>query len=239
LYHLSNSGLTVSYGYNYRRLTDEIILFNLKTKKHSQSVYVGLEGFERRPGTALNYQVKVTTGRLGMDSDWARTLNVYNRTEGRYTKGEFNATAVQRLGNRADMLVKASGQLASRNLDGSERMYLGGANGVRAYPQGEGSGDEGIMATVEPRFYTSVPGLVFSTYFDIGYVQFRKDGQPSFPGSMAKGMTLKGYGAALSYTKPNDWFARLDYARRIGSDANLSEKAKARGRIWFMLGKIW
>jgi hypothetical protein len=84
-----------------------------------------------------------------------------------------------------------------------------------------------------------VPGLVFSTYFDIGYVQFRKDGQPSFPGSMAKGMTLKGYGAALSYTKPNDWFARLDYARRIGSDANLSEKAKARGRIWFMLGKIW
>ena len=239
LYHLSNSGLTVSYGYNYRRLNDENILFNLKTKKHSQSVYVGLEGFERRPGTALNYQAKITTGRLGMDSDWARTLNVYNRTEGRYTKGEFNATAVQRLGNRADMLVKASGQLASRNLDGSERMYLGGANGVRAYPQGEGSGDEGIMATVEPRFYTSVPGLVFSTYFDIGYVQFRKDGQPSFPGSTAKGMTLKGYGAALSYTKPNDWFARLDYARRIGSDANLSEKAKARGRIWFMLGKIW
>lgn len=239
LYHLSNSGLTVSYGYNYRRLTDENILFNLKTKKHSQSVYVGLEGFERRPGTALNYQVKVTTGRLGLDSDWARTLNVYNRTEGRYTKGEFSATAVQRLGNRADVLVKASGQLASRNLDGSERMYLGGASGVRAYPQGEGSGDEGIMATVEPRFYTQVPGLIFSTYFDIGYVQFRKDGQPTFPGSTETDMTLKGYGVALSYTKPNDWFARLDYARRIGSDPNLSEKAKAKGRVWFMLGKIW
>jgi hemolysin activation/secretion protein len=138
------------------------------------------------------------------------------------------------------VLVKASGQLASRNLDSSERMYLGGASGVRAYPQGEGSGDEGIMATVEPRFYTSVPGLIFSTYFDIGYVQYRKDGQPSgLPGSTETGMTLKGYGVALSYTKPNDWFARLDYARRIGSDPNLSEKAKAKGRLWFMLGKIW
>ena len=52
-------------------------------------------------------------------------------------------------------------------------------------------------------------------------------------------MTLKGYGVALSYTKPNDWFARLDYARRIGSDPNLSERAKAKGRVWFMLGKIW
>jgi hemolysin activation/secretion protein len=118
-------------------------------------------------------------------------------------------------------------------------MYLGGANGVRAYPQGEGSGDEGVMATIEPRFYTKVPGLVFSTYFDIGRVQFRNDGRAGFIGSDATGMTLKGWGIGLSYTKPNDWFARLDYARRIGGDPNLSEKAQAKGRTWFMLGKIW
>ncbi len=239
LYHLSNSGLSFSYGYNYRRLTDENVQFDRKTKKHSHSVYVGLEGFERRPGTVLNYQAKVTTGRLEPDSEDGRTQTSLAQTQGRYTKGELSVTAVQRLGNRADVLLKASGQIASHNLDGSERMYLGGASGVRAYPQGEGSGDLGIMATVEPRFYTSVPGLIFSTYFDIGYVQFRKDNQPSFPSSNETGMTLKGYGAAISYTKPNDWFARLDYARRIGGDPNLSEKAKAKGRLWFMLGKIW
>jgi hypothetical protein len=62
---------------------------------------------------------------------------------------------------------------------------------------------------------------------------------PYFPGSKETGMTLKGWGVGLSYTKPNDWFARLDYARRIGGDPNLSEKAKANGRVWFMLGKIW
>lgn len=237
LYHLTNSGLTFNYGYNYRRLTDEMTQFSFTTKKHTHSFYAGLEGFERRKGAIFNYQGKITTGTLGLDSERARLL--YESSQGRYTKGEVNVTTVQRLGNNADVLVKASGQLASHNLDSSERIYLGGANGVRAYPQGEGSGDEGYMATIEPRLYTKIPGLVFSTYFDIGHVKFRKDGQPTFPGSDKSGMTLKGYGVALSYNKTNDWFARLDYARRIGSDTNLSEKAQAKGRAWFMLGKIW
>jgi hypothetical protein len=75
----------------------------------------------------------------------------------------------------------------------------------------------------------------------MGHVRYYKDGTlyrtPN--GSPASGVTLKGWGIGLSYTKPNDWFARLDYARRIGGDPNLSEKAQAKGRTWFMLGKIW
>ena len=241
LYHLTNSGLTFKYGYDHRRLKDKYSLFpNLNQEKRSHGFYVGLDGFERRNGFIFNYGVKLTSGTISLDSG----LGDRNNIEGHFTKGEFNVSAVQRLGNRADVLVKASGQLASRNLDGSERMYLGGASGVRAYPQGEGSGDVGLMGTIEPRFYTSVPGLVFSTYFDIGHVSYFKDGRTSRnytsgTGVDSTGMTLKGYGVALSYTKPNDWFARLDYARRIGSDPNLSEKAKAKGRLWFMLGKIW
>ncbi|MBQ4212975.1 MAG: ShlB/FhaC/HecB family hemolysin secretion/activation protein [Selenomonas sp.] len=240
IYHLTNSGLKIKYGYDYRRLKDDYMSM-YEVNKHSHSVYVAAEGFERRKGLAVNYEAKLTTGTLGRDSDDAFSKSMFdnNKTEGRYTKGEFNVTAVQRLGNRADVLVKASGQLASHNLDGSEKMYLGGANGVRAYPQGEGSGDEGLMGTVETRFYTNVPGLVFSTYFDIGHVKFRKDGQPWGRSSDASGMTLKGYGVGITYSKPNDWFARLDYARRIGGDPNLSEKAQAKGRTWFMLGKIW
>ena len=50
-------------------------------------------------------------------------------------------------------------------------------------------------------------------------------------------MTLKGWGLGLSYTRPGNWFARLDYARRIGSDEFMSREAESRGRIWFMAGK--
>lgn len=241
LYHLTNSGLTIRYGYDYRKLKDEHTGFGT-ARKHSHSGYVALEGFERRKGSIVNYSAKVTTGVLGLDSDYAKQIYSRKGTQGHYTKGEVSVSAVERLGNRADVLIKGSGQIASHNLDGSERMYLGGASGVRAYPQGEGAGDEGIMGTVEARFYTKVPGLVFSTYYDVGHVWYRNDGQKEPTGNLnvsSTGITLMGYGAALSYTKPNDWFARLDYARRIGDDPGLSEKAKAKGRAWFMLGKIW
>ncbi len=242
LYHLTGSGLTFKYGYDYRKLEDKYPVLLNSTHKHSHSVNLGVEGFERRQGFVFNYFARVVSGTLNTESPWAD----YSETKGRYQKGEAGITMVKRLGGSADVLVKASGQIASHNLDGSERMYLGGANGVRAYPQGEGSGDEGVMGTIEPRFYTRIPGLAFSAYFDMGHVWYRNDGRTEYRhsttgnhGIPSTGMTLAGYGVAMSYTKPNDWFARLDYARRIGSDTNLSEKAQAKGRAWFMLGKIW
>ena len=82
------------------------------------------------------------------------------------------------------------------------------------------------------RYYTDVPGLVLSTYLDAGHVRLSHDGTGGSE-------TLKGWGLGLAYNRPDDWFARLDYARRIGSDPNLSAAARAKGRTWFMLGKIW
>ncbi|MBR1495880.1 MAG: hypothetical protein IJ601_12655 [Acidaminococcaceae bacterium] len=50
---------------------------------------------------------------------------------------------------------------------------------------------------------------------------------------------IKDWGIGLSYTKPNDWFARFDYARRIGSDDKMSEDARSRQRMWFIAGKVF
>lgn len=110
-------------------------------------------------------------------------------------------------------------------------IYLGGARGVRAYPQGEASGDEGILGSLELRYHTGIEGLILSTYFDAGSVRIEK--------SSSERVNLKGWGIGLPYTKPNDWFARIDYARRIGGAENLSRDADSRGRIWFLIGKIF
>ena len=72
---------------------------------------------------------------------------------------------------------------------------------------------------------------MLSTYFDAGHVRIEKEDHGS--------MTLKGWGIGLSYTKPNDWFARFDYARRIGSDDKMSEDARSRQRMWFIAGKVF
>ena len=50
---------------------------------------------------------------------------------------------------------------------------------------------------------------------------------------------LHGWGVGLAYSKPDDFFVKLDYARRIGFDEVLSDRAKARGRFWFIAGKIF
>ena len=235
LYHLTNRSLIFRYGYNYRDLNDDITAFELTGKKHTHSVYAGLVGMHRVQGLTLNYNANLTLGTLGLDSEYSRILGELNRTEdGAYAKLEAEVTAVQQLGHTTDFLVKVAGQKASRNLDSSEEFYLGGPNGVRAYAQGEGAGDEGILATAELRYHTPVRGLTFSTFYDVGSV--RKSRAPL---SEDNAITLRGWGFAAAYNNPGDWFARVDYARRIGLDESVSAKNNARNRVWFMAGKIW
>lgn len=233
-FHRHDGTLKLTYGIDYRRLKDDLDKFAgvADSKKHSASAHVGIEGSTQLPKTSLSYDATLTAGHLTMDSDFSKLKDESAHTAGTYTKLSVDGTVVRALGHRADVLVKASGQTASRNLDGSEQMYLGGANAVRAYPQGEGSGDVGLLGTAEVRYYTDVPGLVLSTYLDAGHVRLSHDGTGGSE-------TLKGWGLAASYTRPGDWFARLDYARRIGDSPYLSEDAKSKGRVWFLLGKVW
>lgn len=233
-YHLHDAALKLNYGLDYRRLEDDIDKYQgyADSKKHSVSAHVGVEGSAQLPKTALSYDATLTAGHLTLGSEFSRLRDETAHTAGTYTKLSVDGTVVRSLGHSADVLVKASGQMASRNLDGSEQIYLGGANAVRAYPQGEGSGDVGLLGTAEVRLYTNVPGLVLSTYLDAGHVRLSHDGSDGSE-------TLKGWGLAASYTRPGDWFARLDYARRIGESKYLSEDAKSKSRVWFLLGKIW
>ena len=242
IYHETNRKLKFTYGYDYRDMQDEFDGWYgsiMNRDKHSHSVHAGIDGFEqwRESGTLLDYDLTLRTGTLGFDSTtWGgKILDKATNAEGRYTKAEANVTAVQALGHKTDVMVKLSGQRASKNLDGSEQMYLGGANGVRAYAQAEGSGDDGWLGTMELRYYTDLPGLVLSTYLDGGHVNVVHDGSSG-------GRSLKGWGLGVSYTKPNDWFARFDYARRIGGIKGvdvMSDEQKDKSRMWFILGKIW
>ena len=72
--------------------------------------------------------------------------------------------------------IKASGQMASRALDGSEQFYLGGINGVRAYGASDGYGDLGYLATAEIRRATGIEGLEAAVFIDSGAVKNKYDG---------------------------------------------------------------
>lgn len=227
LWRTAYSSLAVTYGYDYRKLNDEFNNFPFADfKRQSHGFHMGLEGMERFDTSALRYNVTATAGTVKKDKD------NFNRPSGSFTKGNANLTFIQQLGSHFDVMMNVQGQLAGKSLDSSEQMYLGGPRGIRAYQQGEASGDNGLLGTIEFRYHTPVKGLTLSTYYDAGQATHK-----DVPGSTS----LQGWGIGITYSRPNDWFARFDYARRIGLPDDLQnvDSAKAKQRMWFMVGKIW
>jgi len=230
LLRTSRDTLSLTYGWDYRKLEDKNVGMTLE--KHSNAAHIGVRGEMVRPRTRLTYDLTAYHGTIASDSAMAEGQMRRAGTEGSFTKGVLNLGVRQELGGRFHLNLKTQFQAAGDNLDSSEEIYLGGANGVRAYPQGEGSGDSGYLASAELVYRTGIPHLDLSTYYDTGHVVYAHDGVDG-------GTTLSGWGIGVSYSRPGDYFLRLDWARRIGLARNASEEAKAKNRLWFMIGKVW
>ena len=232
LLRTARDSVSLTYGWDYRKLEDEYKNVGMTLEKHSSAGHIGVRGEMNRPRTRLTYDLTAYHGTIAADSRMAERQMRRARTEGSFTKGVLNLGVRQELGGRFHLNVRTQLQAAGDNLDSSEEIYLGGANGVRAYPQGEGSGDSGYLASAELVYRTGIPHLELSTYYDTGHVQYAHDGVDG-------GTTLKGWGVGVSYSRPGDYFLRLDWARRIGLARNASAEAQAKNRLWFMVGKVW
>ena len=232
LLRTARDSVSLTYGWDWRKLEDEYKRVGMTLEKHSNAAHLGVRGEMVRPRTHLTYDLTAYHGTIASDSRMAERQMRRAGTEGSFTKGVLNLGVRQELGGRFHLNVRTQLQAAGDNLDSSEEIYLGGANGVRAYPQGEGAGDSGYLASAELVYRTGIPHLDLSTYYDTGHVQYAHDGADG-------GTTLSGWGIGMNYSRPGDYFVRLDWARRIGLARNASEEAKAKNRLWFMIGKVW
>ena len=232
LLRTSRDSLSITYGWDSRKLKDEYKNVGMTLEKHSNAVHIGVRGEMNRPHTHLTYDLTGYHGTIASDSRPAEIQMRRAGTEGSFTKGVLNLGVRQDLGGRFHLNMRAQMQAAGDNLDSSEEIYLGGASGVRAYPQGEVSGDSGYLASAELVYRTGIPHLDLSTYYDSGHVVYAHDGADG-------GATLRGWGIGVSYSRPGDYFLRLDWARRIGLARNASDEAQAKNRLWFMVGKVW
>jgi len=118
--------------------------------------------------SALN--ASLALGTLDINSVAARLIDDDSaHTRGGYIRLSYGSSRLQRLGDGTYVLVAVSGQLANKNLDSSEKFLLGGIDGVRAYPQGEGVGDTGYIAKLELR-RDIIAGLQAIAFYDDGSV---------------------------------------------------------------------
>lgn len=126
--------------------------------------------------------------------------------------------------------VNARGQLASRALDSSEQFFMGGANGIRAYANGDGYGDSAYIVTGEIRRATWLPGLEAAAFVDYGVSKSRSS-------DVYEHLTDVGIG--LRYVQDNNWYANLDVARKIDGRVDRSEPGDNDYRIWFQIYKMF
>ncbi len=130
--------------------------------------------------------------------------------------------------------------MASKNLDISEKMGLGGVGGVRAYPGGEGYADQGYVLNLEvrrslPAFGAALPGQAQAVAFvDTGTVSLNK--QPWAPGENRK--TLSGAGLGLTWMGANGLALKLYYAHKLGNAKAVTVPDSA-GRIWLQAVKYF
>lgn len=223
--------------YEHRSFEDRIDLIDAVTEKSARVATASLYGNHYDGwggGGANSFYLGLSSGDLDIETASARTADAATaRSHGGYGKFAFNVSRLQSLGELWSLYGALGGQVASRNLDASEKLVLGGMDGIRAYPQGEGFGDQGLIANLEvrrllPGLGAHVPGQVHLLGFvDAGRITADKD--PWFEETVDR--TLSGAGVGLTWGRANDFLVRTYYARKLGNEDALSAPDKS-GRFW-------
>jgi hemolysin activation/secretion protein len=171
-----NSNLYGTLTFEQKNLTDVQVA---TTDKKVRLGNFGLAG-NHQDGTfgggISSFDSALIAGKLSMDAaSLAQDSAVGSaNSNGRFNKLTINLSRLQRVTDKSTLSIVVSGQYADKNLNSSEKFYLGGANGVRAYPQGEAGGDQGWMLNAELRhsILNNLQGVVF---YDAGTVDVNQN----------------------------------------------------------------
>lgn len=231
-------------GLDFKTFRDRIGLTSTSSRRSAQVANLGLSGDHRDAfggGGRSVYALNAVLGELDIESPVDRAIDrLTSRTHGGYGKLRFSAARLQSVTGPVSLYGAITGQLASGNLDTSEKMGLGGAYGVRAYPEGEAYGDEGYLATLEARLRLStMPGagpadVQLVGFVDAGGVRTSKTPWAAGPNYQHR----SAIGAGLTFDLPRNWLLKVSYASRLGDDRPTAAPGRAR-RAWIQIAKTF
>ncbi|WP_291838565.1 POTRA domain-containing protein [Limimaricola sp.] len=97
-------------------------------------------------GAVTSGRVALSFGDLAISPDAALTADAAGlNTAGRFQTLRFLLSRTQPLGTALTFSADLSGQIATRNLDSSQKFYLGGPDAVMSVAVGDGGGDAGAL----------------------------------------------------------------------------------------------
>jgi hemolysin activation/secretion protein len=239
-----DNNLYAGLAYDDKTFQDKVDSTSTVTDKKARVLMPSLYGNHRDNfgGGGLNvYSLTWFTGNIDIQTPAARTLDAATaQTNGHYDKLGFSAMRLQRVTETISVSAAISGQFASKNLDTSEKMELGGMYGVRAYPEGEAYADEGYLLNLEvrkqlPRFFERQLGqMQLIGFVDTGTVTAYKN--PWAPGQNRR--TLSGAGVGINWSDTNNFSVRAYYAFKLGNEVPTSAPDES-GRFWIQVVKYF
>ena len=211
---------------------------NYKTTDYTATLYGNL--FDKALGGGVNNgSIAIVTGDVNLNnSPNLQRVKATNNAQGKFTKLRYYASRSQAIADGLSGYVSLTGQATNDNLDSSEKFYLGGPNGVRAYPVNEGGGSQGQIVTVELR-QAMHSNLLLSAFYDYGHIQ--DNPHNNFAGApLINQYDLKGVGVAVAWQPSPKLTIKATLARRIGSNPDATIKGSdqdgtlIKNRLWVM-----
>ncbi|KDB08767.1 Polypeptide-transport-associated domain protein ShlB-type [Burkholderia sp. lig30] len=226
---------------NYDHKTYDNEASEITTSRYfDDTLSVGLSGnlFDGLGGGGANTaSMMLTGGSLNLGQSPTQPADAMTlRTAGTFLKMRYAMSRQQVLTDALSAVATLSGQVASKNLDSSEKFYLGGPGGVRAYPIGEGGGSDGQLINLELRWRLRY-GVSLSGFYDWGHVTVNHDN--NFPGaSPLNSYQLQGAGLGVQWQPGRGVNLGVTWAHRIGANPNATAFGKDQdgshisNRVW-------
>jgi hemolysin activation/secretion protein len=205
------------------------------SSRRTQSLSVGAQANHQSPtgGRLLSFSASLTGGSLdrgGVPSDLA-VDEVTRHAQGGYGILRATGSWMEQLNADFSASVTLATQFASKNLDTSEKIYLGGPRGVRAYPIEEAGSDEGAILNLEARWRAvqarerSGQEWTLFTFFDVGRAVLNKNtwsGWNAGNPNLRNDYTLSGWGLGIRGQIAQTAQFEFVWARKIGSNPGVS-----------------
>ncbi len=248
----ANAQTDIEAGLGYRRAKDDTLGSNLASKS-SRAATLGVA--HQQSGDALSQRISLKAQANHLDLSRNITSANFDATTARAAgmSGKINLdyAAAYELAFQQRLSFRASHQYATKNLDSAEKFSLGGASGVRGWPSGEASGDQGSLVSLQwqsaPLALSAIAKdtqALFSVFLDWGQIQQHKT---LWANALAAGKpnryTLSSAGISATIAQPGSWQISTTLAAPLGSNAAAtaaglnSDGRGKRARLWLSASK--
>lgn len=231
LWRTRDASLDVSASIDRKQLRDDRFDGLLESRRDSNVASVRADGSgvagQGRWRRWYRYGLGVSYGAMDL-TDLDRTSGEdATRKHATFVKAEPVASIAVAPVSSLQLSAQVRGQWASRSLDGSERMSLGGPGAVRAYDLSAAAVDDGAVVSLEASHDFIIPNTRISAFYDGAAGRYR-----SAMGYPSRSTNLQGVGIGVNW----NWKGvqgQVSVARAIGG---ADEKPKD-DQVWVTVGK--